>query len=555
MDINSQVNVKPCEQCQGDTEYCCKTCGLNICPLCKSKHNISIDTKHHDVVPYKFKNNFLYKPKMCVTHPGQLYELYCEPCDLPVCYFCKEHRTHKVQILTKTFERKFKENDKCVVNIRSDILYNTKVQYAESRCDISTCQNVMFKCQFSKMVKKSEILKNSFDYAPSEVRANYLRLLLWKVYQQLVQINNHLSEVKKYETKYEHYSNSPVQFLRFVSTVHIPRTQDTPILSLRCLLTISQEVSMENLIKVLSEIKITRMKKRQPPSIDRLLTLMPKAVLQRSFLVPCVERCFHISCVTPNRIWVSDINDINLIDTDTGKKIHSVEGAFNGHAGKHSVNTFGELLYINRQNSINILSNDMKTNATLITTPDPKSEAMCVYCSSLSGDILVAMRLNSVSKIMRYDKTGRLIQTLPHENSQQALYSWPHFITENNNFDVVVSENKKVMVTTSEGIYRFTYKVPLSGYFKGISGICTDALSHILVCDTDKQRIHMLDKNGQFLSYLLAMYSPGIQEPQSLCYDINTHQLWVGSWDNNTVSVYRYIDRHTDFPGKFYHLL
>uniref|UniRef100_A0A8W8NUN6 Uncharacterized protein n=1 Tax=Magallana gigas TaxID=29159 RepID=A0A8W8NUN6_MAGGI len=31
--------------------------------------------------------------------------------------------------------------------------------------------------------------------------------------------------------------------------------------------------------------------------------------------------------------------------------------------------------------------------------------------------------------------------------------------------------------------------------------------------------------------------------PWSLSYDVNTHRLWVGSWDNNKVCVYRYITR------------
>ncbi|XP_052695526.1 uncharacterized protein LOC128173892 [Crassostrea angulata] len=73
-------------------------------------------------------------------------------------------------------------------------------------------------------------------------------------------------------------------------------------------------------------------------------------------------------------------------------------------------------------------------------------------------------------------------------------------------------------------------------------GICTDALSHILVCDFKTSTVQMLNKDGQFLSHLLTK-SQEIGLPHSLSYDVNTHRLWVGSENNNKVCVYRYITR------------
>lgn len=61
--------------------------------------------------------------------------------------------------------------------------------------------------------------------------------------------------------------------------------------------------------------------------------------------------------------------------------------------------------------------------------------------------------------------------------------------------------------------------------------------------------VQIIDKNGQFLSHLLIRPS-GIFFPQSLAYDINTHRLWVGSKENNTVCVYMYIARQTGFTCK-----
>lgn len=63
-------------------------------------------------------------------------------------------------------------------------------------------------------------------------------------------------------------------------------------------------------------------------------------------------------------------------------------------------------------------------------------------------------------------------------------------------FDVVV-------VTDCEGKHRVTYTGhPLQSELSP-RGICTDALSHILVCDLKTETIQIIDKDGQFLSNYL----------------------------------------------------
>lgn len=80
-------------------------------------------------------------------------------------------------------------------------------------------------------------------------------------------------------------------------------------------------------------------------------------------------------------------------------------------------------------------------------------------------------------------------------------------------------------------------------------GICTDALSHILVCDGRTNTVHMLDENGKFLSLLQI-------SGMSLSYDFNTHRLWVGTETANYiyVHIYRYIDQHNVMTGKSYYI-
>uniref|UniRef100_A0A8W8P440 Tripartite motif-containing protein 2 n=1 Tax=Magallana gigas TaxID=29159 RepID=A0A8W8P440_MAGGI len=99
------------------------------------------------------------------------------------------------------------------------------------------------------------------------------------------------------------------------------------------------------------------------------------------------------------------------------------------------------------------------------------------------------------------------------------------------------------LVTERGGRHRFSYTGHPSGSGLQPRGICTDALSHILVCDGRTKTVQMLDSDGQFLSHLLIRPS-GIFSPWGLSYDVNTHRLWVGSRDNNTVVVYRSESSH-----------
>ena len=44
-----------------------------------------------------------------------------------------------------------------------------------------------------------------------------------------------------------------------------------------------------------------------------------------TYVVTGVDRCHHISCVTPDRVWINDENSLILADTKTGvtlKRLH-----------------------------------------------------------------------------------------------------------------------------------------------------------------------------------------------------------------------------------------
>lgn len=191
--------------------------------------------------------------------------------------------------------------------------------------------------------------------------------------------------------------------------------------------------------------------------------------------------------------------------------------------------------------TITKLSNDMKTKVDIIVNKDSTLIPQCMYWSSSTEDLLIGM-INwkyHTGKVVRYNQAGHLTQTIEHDNTGQELYRFIHFITENNNGDVVVSEfdlfSGAVVVTERGGRHRFTYTGHPPGSDIRPSGICTDAFSNILVCDDKTEAVLILDSDGQFLTYI-STQSLQISRPLSLSYDKNTHRLWVGS-QKNTLCV------------------
>uniref|UniRef100_K1PKJ2 Tripartite motif-containing protein 3 n=1 Tax=Magallana gigas TaxID=29159 RepID=K1PKJ2_MAGGI len=312
--------------------------------------------------------------------------------------------------------------------------------------------------------------------------------------------------------------------------------------SLESRLTIcDQDQTTADVIKSLTEIPTTWTEETQKEN-ERLWKLSSPIFFQ----LKGVRRFYHISCVTSDRVWVSDDrNNLMLTDT-TGVPLHRLEDSCSDpFTGFHTVNSESELIYIDEDNNINKLSKDMKTTTTFKERTGSTWRPRCVYWSPSTGDLLVGMSMywTFTGKVTRYNESGKLTQTIQHDNTGLELYQDPSFITENNNEDVVVSDPfNAVVVTERGGRHRFSYKGHPSGSELLPHGICTDSLSHILVCDGKSKTIHILDSDGQFLSQLLTK-SQEMGEPWGLNYDANTQCLWVGSGVNNTLCVYMYTSR------------
>lgn len=287
-------------------------------------------------------------------------------------------------------------------------------------------------------------------------------------------------------------------------------------------------------------------------NVYQLKMLSPPEFCQ-SFTLTDIKNCRHISFVTADLVWVSDNKDNLILTSTTCETLHRVDDLCrNWQYGVHTVNSDGELIYIDSNHNINRLSNDLKTITTFIETTDSIWKPQCVYWSRSNSDLLVTMYKEGPleSKVTRYNERGIPTQIIQKDKAGLDLYKLPGYITENNNEDIVVSDCMAVVVTKSDGRHRFTYTGHPPGSGIHPEGICTDALSHIIVCVSVTNSVQILDKYGHFLSNLMINLEE-YNTPQSLFYDINTHCLWVGLQNTGNVKVFKLMKKQEDIISKF----
>ncbi|XP_062577695.1 uncharacterized protein LOC134239544 [Saccostrea cucullata] len=419
------------------------------------------------------------------------------------------------------------------------------------------------------MKRKANKLKNLFDAVIRDVYLRSKTLLFQNSNQQLRKLLEGIANIEKYELQSEKLLKQPVRFLLFLRQAGVPKSKNIHKMSCS---TQSEKIKTVDLIKFISEIQITEIGKRQAQN-KCLLNVMPTPVLHKSIKVRGVEGVLHLSRVSSDRVWISNGRMLFLISTE-GNVINILRNTVNYQWGEscsfmynygvHSLNNDGELIYLHLRKGVQKLSIDNRTHFKLIENLGPMDPS-CVYCSLINGDIMVGAYDDYMGRgmVTRYKKSGQLIQTIQYDESDQQLYKFPAFITENNNRDVIVSDVLRyaVVVTDKEGRLRFSYTGPprskshhffytthRSGTILDPRGICTDALSHILVCDDNTHTVQMIDKDGHFLSLLLTEQE-GIENPYSLSYDEKNHLLWIGSSRLSRVHVYRYINRRDILTG------
>uniref|UniRef100_K1RCC5 Tripartite motif-containing protein 3 n=1 Tax=Magallana gigas TaxID=29159 RepID=K1RCC5_MAGGI len=555
------------EDCKKNCQFYCNDCHHPMCEQCRDEHQKNRKTMNHELVPYKQRKRQLPMQK-CKIHPTKDIDLLCEECQIPLCSKCattKEHRGHVFTDLEMVFTEKCSSCNAEITKIRSNFEPTSQDLKQEIARDVTEIKKIMEGIR--KSVKaESEALKKLVDTVTSDKMEQ-----VDKIEQSLLQtLNGQNQEIDDYinylndlvKTFYGYLSPLNIEQLTFalksenVIIRPIPETSKPvpPVFT-------AGQYSKEDVAKLLGRITVPNIKpqnrkikpmetasiqlkptgkqrkqERQISDVKQTLSLSSSVTKVREYTVPGVPNLFHISLGKSGRLWVSDWSG-NLIQTDLqGNQLQKIQTSGMSE-GYHTVTQDGDLIYTDRENKvINKITPD-NTITEFIKTGD--WTPFSIHSSQINGDLLVGMRKENEGKVTRYNKTGTEIQNIQRNNKGHELYSLPHYIIENINGDVCVSDYYKyaVVVVDKSGQHRFSVRGQRSKFYP--FGICTDVLGHILVCDSSSETVHLLDQDGQFLSLLLTPQQ-GVEHPRSVCVD-DDNNLWEGQWKTNTVTVYKYL--------------
>ncbi|XP_052679278.1 E3 ubiquitin-protein ligase TRIM71-like [Crassostrea angulata] len=548
------------EDCEKNCQFYCNDCHQPMCEQCRDEHQKNKKTKNHEVVHYKQRKRPLPVEK-CKIHPTRNIELLCEECQIPICSKCtatREHRGHAFTDLEFVFDEKV--SLKCHEEIAKIRNYSDPISQdlkKEIAGDVTEIKKIMEDLRAS-MKAEAESVKKTVDTITSEkieqvdkIEQSLLETLI-NQNQQIDDYINYLNDLIK--TYYGYLSPSNIEQLTFALKSEnlmirpIPETSKPvpPVFT-------AGQYSKEDVAKLLGRITVPnaipenrkikpmetastqlkptekqRKQDREKSDVKQTLSRFPSVTKVREYTVPGVDGVNHISLGKSGRLWVSD-NIGNLVQTDLqGNQLQKIQtsGELEGY---HTVTQDGDLIYTDQDNKvINKITPD-NTITEFIKTGD--WEPHSIYSSHINGDILVGM----YRKVTRYNKTGTEIQNIQRDNKGQLLYNLPHYITENINGDVCVSDYKiAVVVVNKSGQHRFSYTG--QGFGFDPYGICTDIYGHILVCETNNNTVHLLDRDGQLLSLLLTSLQLGLQCPRSVCVDDENH-LWMGQCNTNANRV------------------
>ena len=152
--ICNECKIKNKRNVFNNEMYTCFNCNINLCPLCKSKHN-----KEHKIINYDEKSY------ICNKH-NENYTKYCNECKLNICIKCEaEHKNHKTLYYGDILPKK--DNDNELREYIDKLKYDIKdmIKKLENIMDnIEIYYKISYKSISNDKIRNYEIIKNKNEF-------------------------------------------------------------------------------------------------------------------------------------------------------------------------------------------------------------------------------------------------------------------------------------------------------------------------------------------------------------------------------------------------------
>ncbi|XP_011450922.3 E3 ubiquitin-protein ligase TRIM71 isoform X1 [Magallana gigas] len=521
-------HVVECDLCQQPVSFFCRRCGVNLCDPCVLIH-LRVKSKNgHDIVDYTSKDDD--DTCHCDSHPQNDCSAYCKTCDAPICMLCVsiKHKSHEMSELSDKIEELLK-----VIAQENDRLQSSKHEFERI---LEHTTKLLSSIPTVYQLRKDEVT------ARGEEWIKLIEKTVKKLHQELDGMQKeHEAVLQKQKRKFE-------EMIRRVDDMN---GKTTKLQKLKKVTELQSFVPVIQNQKILSEVSQYSFPNFYEYKIDEYLEnkLKEKALSGRRTLdVPTVtsviDTGFPIDEKKKNRLYdmaVTDDNKVWMGGHSKELKLFNIQGNLHHTVSITDIGLYlcmynKQVVYSDLRNKAVKMISDTDTVVTMFTTGDWKPRGVT---SAASGDLLVCLRKDDQSKVVRYSSTGTVLQEIQYDSQCQPLYKRMMYITENVNEDIIVTdlEKKAVIAVDRLGIFRYSYSGKDED-FKALS-VATDSVGHVIVTDFQGNKIHMLDKDGRFLRYIIP--EGGIKDPRGVCI-LGDGEMMVGDSLTGIAKRIRYLE-------------
>lgn len=542
-----------CSLCPEVVVIHCGSCQVNLCAQCLSTHIDRNKSLKHEIVPYTSQ---LVKPEAeiqkCQDHPKQQCDLFCQDCSVPICSRCLtgNHKRHGAVDLEEICEttrstvkedleelRKFrKEYEKVVGESKEEL-----AKYIEESDKERDSLRELGK-QWHQMIDKviDKVGKDMDEIIQSDTKClqdntEEIQSALQDV-KDSIKANEDILQDDRF-TRLLSYASKNDAFRIIPSRPAIKTAKIVPV-----------NVKEGDIIPKLIHFQRSIRTKLPGYSLNRtgdVSSISTKSLLPEPELIATVKtNCKQLKGICHNeddRVWIYGTDEI-LREVDITGTVQNCITAISKNSQKDiAKNKMGEIVFSHLSDECVNIVREGKISKLL----DLSGWIPFGVTFNADDDLMVCMRREDYqeSKVGIFSQ-GKLKKEIQFDETGKPLFSASRnnmYIKENANRDICVSDWNAcaVIVLKSSGELRFRYTGNLSRSFKQFypHGIVTDNYCRILVVDRKNDCLHVIDRNGKFLTYITC----SLQDPYVLSMDPDEN-VWVGEYDTGCVKVIRYLE-------------
>ncbi|KAK7089564.1 hypothetical protein V1264_024323 [Littorina saxatilis] len=548
-DVINTDGDQECQFCGDDKKHVesyCLDCSLPMCADCKRRHARVRGTSSHNLVSVQAAHGDLAtdvrsdvrevlqkRHTDCPRHEDQPLMFCCITCDVMLCVTCKleEHKDHKVEPLDRAARHR-RESLVDIMSLLREHKKSTKASVQESSQYLVNLHE-----EFARAERHVETEAQRLIDGITKEKDKVLRQLAARRQREDDDVTKHVSGLARADRQVRnatHYTHSVLAYASDAEVIQVSRVIADRYRVIRR----HQDFLLNKRIKV----KVIRTLQQSSPNIlpDIDFGVSVKEVYPD--LVPAtVVRTLKTEASMTGLHTTAD--DRIVVVSFCGKKVYVY-----GRTGKlmHTLNTkliqpISAVVTSSKRIYVTDLGDGKKgmciqsfsTNGKPMPDHVPLPSSPWGIAVTKSGDFVVCHPEHR--KVGIYSPDGTLKQTLKSDSGNN-LFNNPRCVAVNNDGNIIISDFAKhnIRLFDPEGKFLGSYGSEGEGHqqLRQPCGVCCDRYGHILIADSNNNRVHVLNAQGELRGYLFGNDCEGarVVEPVALAVT-KGGELLVGEWD------------------------